>query len=57
MKEKKKVKVAEIALKYYQLMFNRADIEGSMATLPALNSSIALTYKEMGDYDNILGVL
>ena len=51
------MKVAEIALKYYQLMFNRADIEGSMATLPALNSSIALTYKEMGDYDNILGVL
>lgn len=50
-----KVKVVELALKYYQLAYNRADSEGNMASLPALNTSIAITYKEIGDFDNALG--
>merc|ERR1719186_402294 len=47
-------KVLEMAVKYYKLAYSRADNEGSMASLPALNNSIAVTYKEVGDYDNAL---
>ena len=48
------VKVLGLAVKYYKLAYNRADNEGSMASLPALNKSIAETYKDMGDYDGAL---
>jgi len=48
------VKVLGLALKYYKMAYSRADNEGTMEALPALNNSIALTYKDMGDFDNAL---
>ena len=36
------------------MAYSRADNEGTMEALPALNNSIALTYKDMGDFDNAL---
>ena len=47
-------KVLGLALKYYKMAYSRADNEGTMEALPALNNSIALTYKDMGDFDNAL---
>jgi len=48
------VKVLEVAVKYYKLAYSRANNEGTMETLPDLNNSIALTYKDMGYFDNAL---
>jgi tetratricopeptide (TPR) repeat protein len=49
---REKKQVLGLALKYYRKATKKAAEEGATDSLPALNSSIAVTYMDMGDIPN-----